>query len=87
MKDILITRKRQKTELKIWLICLGVSFVLNIYAIIAYEGQWTELFTSIGFILTSSVVMYVVILFIRLVYYGMRRILKRTLSANYKNQK
>jgi len=77
MKDILITKKRQKTELKIWLVCLAVSFALNIYAIIAYEGQWTEMFTSIGFMLTSSVVMYFILLMFRLVYYGVRRLCEK----------
>ena len=77
MKDILITKKRQKTELKIWLVCLAVSFALNIYAIIAYEGQWTEMFTSIGFMLTSSVVMYFILLMFRLVYYGVQRLCEK----------
>lgn len=77
MKDILITRKRQITELKVWLACLALSVVLNIYAIIAYEAPWTELFTSIGFMLTASVVIYIILLFFRIVWYGVRRLCKK----------
>ena len=73
MKDIVITVKRQKTELRIWLVCLAVAFGLNVYAIIAYEGQWAELYHSIGFVVTASFVIYVILLVIRLCFYGIWR--------------
>ena len=46
MKDITISAKRQKHELLTWLVCFAISFALNVYAIIAYEGSAIELVTS-----------------------------------------
>jgi len=37
MKDIVITVRRQKKELRILLICFAFSFLLNIAAIIIYK--------------------------------------------------
>ena len=39
MKDIIITRKRQKTELLVLLVCFVVACLTNLYAIFSYGGK------------------------------------------------
>lgn len=77
MKDIIITKKRQQTELKTLLVCFILAVILNIYAIISYQGKWTELFTSIGFMVTSSVVIYAAYSVIRIAVYLIKRCLTK----------
>ena len=84
MKDILITKKRQKTELKVWLLCLAAAFGLNIYAIATYEGQWSELFWSLGFVTVTSFVIYGLIGLIRLICYGTDRLLSKITKSDKK---
>lgn len=72
MKDITITVKRQKTELITFLVCFLVAFGLNVYAIIVFDGKWKELFLSIGFVLSTTVVFYVVWTFLRACVYIIR---------------
>ncbi len=59
MKDITISAKRQKHELLTWLVCFAISFVLNVYAIIAYESSAIELVTSLLYVICFSLVLYV----------------------------
>lgn len=72
MKDIKITVKRQKTELKTFIVCFLVAFCLNVYAIIAYDGKWKELFFSIGFVLSTAVAFYAVWTVLRACVYMIR---------------
>lgn len=68
MKEIKISVKRQKKELMVFLVCLLIAFCLNIYAIIAYDGKWSELFWSLGFVCAAAIVLYMVWAVLRLVY-------------------
>lgn len=67
MKDIVISRNRQIKELLVFLLCFLIAFGLNVYAIIEYDGKWNELFWSLGFVLTATIVLYVLIGLIRIV--------------------
>ena len=58
MKDITISARRQKHELKTWLVCFAIAFALNVYAVIAYESPATELLTSLLYVLCFSLVLY-----------------------------
>lgn len=77
MKDIIITKRRQKTELKTFLVCFLVAFCLNVYAIVAYDGKWKELFFSLGFVVAAAVTLYVLFTVIRVCVYVIRRALRR----------
>ncbi len=72
MKDITITKKRQKKELLTLAVCFVVAFCLNIYAIAAYGGNWNELFWSLGFVVTAAVVIYLIWSFVRFIAYLIR---------------
>ncbi len=77
MKDIKITVRRQKTELKTLIVCFLVAFCLNVYAIVAYDGKWKELFFSLGFVVVTAVTIYVLWTAVRLCAYTIRIISKK----------
>ncbi len=67
MKDIIITRKRQKTELLVLLVCFVVACLTNLYAIFSYEGKLTEMFTSLGYVLIFTAALYVAFALLRII--------------------
>lgn len=78
MKDIVITKKRQKTELLSILVCFIIAFGLNLYAVIAYDGKWTEIFTCVGFMIMTTAVFYVLWTLLRLIVY----LIKKTIAKS-----
>ncbi len=77
MKDIIITRQRQRTELFTLLVCFVIAFGLNVYAIVKYDGKWNELFWSLGFVVATTVLLYAVWTLLRLLYHGCRKLIKK----------
>jgi membrane protein YdbS with pleckstrin-like domain len=82
MKDILVTVKRQKTELK----CLAASFLLvclaNVYAIIHFSTPWSELWTQTVRVLILTVLIYAITVVIRLVIYLINHYAIKKIQAN-----
>lgn len=68
MKDIIITGKRIRREILITLIIFLFAILLNVYAIISYETGWSELISEIPFILLISVVIYVFLSLVRIIF-------------------
>jgi hypothetical protein len=65
MKDITISGRRIKIELKWLLGCLVAAIVFNVYAIIRYETSWAEFFSSLHVVVILSFVFYLLLLFFR----------------------
>lgn len=76
MKDTIITAKRKKIELLTWLVCFVIACLLNLYAIITYDSSMIEMLTSGLYVLAFSVLLYVVWSLVRLIVYGLLRLLK-----------
>ena len=68
MKEILITPGRQKKELFILLGSFIGAVLLNILGIILYRTAWKELYTQWFTMLLLTVVIYLLILFLRLLF-------------------
>ena len=66
MKDITISGKRIRTELKWLLGCFVAALIFNVYAIISYQTSWKEFITSLHVVVLLSLVFYVLLLFFRL---------------------
>ena len=77
MKDIVISRRRIKTEILVFVACVLAMELLNIYAIIKYDGIWSEAFFSLGFVVVTAIILYAVLSVLRLVAYGVIRSLKK----------
>jgi len=73
MKDTVITAKRKKTEFIAFIVCFIIANLLNIYAIVRYDTSAWEILTSLGFVLVASLVLYVLWILARLVFFGIKK--------------
>ena len=74
MKDTVISAAVKRRELKIWLVCFVVANIVNWVAIIKFDTPWYEVFTQIGYVVVSSLVLYVLLLLVRIAYRILRRL-------------
>lgn len=65
MRDIIITKKRIGTELIIVALCFAIAFIANVVAVIIYKSPLTEIYSSIFFVLTATLVLYVLSVIVR----------------------
>ena len=65
MSDIRIKISSVKKEALIWVILVLAGFLMNVYAIILYDGKWSELYSQLHIVLLLSVVLYVLLVIIR----------------------
>ena len=71
------TARRKKIELITLLICFVVSNLIHLYAIIAYHAPFTEMITSIFYIIIFAFVLYAFGGILRLLFYGLRALFKK----------
>lgn len=74
MKDTVISAAVKRRELKIWLVCFIVANIVNWVAIIKYQTPWYEIFTQIGYVVVSSLLIYGLLLLVRIAYKILRRL-------------
>lgn len=72
MKDTIITAQFKRRELWILLVCFVVANIANWVAIIRFSAPWYEVFTQIGYVLFTTVVIYALTALVRVAW----RILK-----------
>ena len=77
MKDIVISSKHIRRELWIFLGCIVAMELVNVYAIVDYGGKWSELVMSLGFVVAAAVVAYAVLAVVRLIVYGIVKLIKK----------
>ena len=76
MKDIVLSVKRQKTEIKIFCVCIVLAYLMNIVSIIAYGTSWSELWKQLPWMLLITCGFYGLSVVLRLLYYGIRQLRK-----------
>ena len=64
-----IPTHRIRTESLSLLICFVIAVLLNVYAIVTYDASFTELWTSILYVLEATFVLYAVWIILRLLAY------------------
>lgn len=72
MKSTVITARRKKIELLTMLACFVVANLGNLYAIISYDTPFSEMLTSIFYVLAFSCVLYAFWTLLRVLFYGVR---------------
>lgn len=77
MKDIVISSRHIRRELWIFLGCVVAMELVNVYAIVDYGGKWSEMIMSLGFVVAAAVVTYFVVAVLRLIVYGIARMIKK----------
>jgi hypothetical protein len=73
MKDTIITVKRKKKEIITLTVCFIIANLVNLYAIVQYKTAYTELLTSLGYVLVLTLALYVLWTVIRLIFYAIKR--------------
>lgn len=74
MKDLNISAKRQKFELKCLAVCFCTAFLINILAILIYKTSWSEVFTQLLWVLIITCVLYAGSVVLRVLYFLIRRL-------------
>lgn len=69
-----IPSHRIRTELISLLVCFLIAVGLNVYAIIHYNGELSELWTSLLYVLEATAVLYAVWIVLRLIVFGIARL-------------
>lgn len=77
MPDIYISHHRIRVELITLAVCFLIATGLNIYAIIHYKAPFSELWTSILYVLMATAFIYAVWTILRLAVYGIKKIINR----------
>ena len=76
MKEIVLSVKRQKTEIKIFCVCIALAYLRNIISIIAYGTSWSELWSQALWMLLITCGFYGLSVVLRLLYYGLSQLRK-----------
>jgi len=76
MKEIIITPKRIKTEIRELIACFFAAFMLNVFAIIYYETSWSELYTQWIWVLIITCGIYALTVAFRVVAYLFKKAFK-----------
>ena len=77
MKDTIISADVKRRELKIWLACFIIANITNWAAIIKFQTPWYEVYTQIGYVIVTSLLIYGLVLLARIAWYVVRRLLKK----------
>lgn len=75
MNDITITPRRIFREIITFMVCFLIGFLLNLLAIIIYKAKYSELFTSLHYVLAFSFILYLIWSFLRLIFSPIKYIL------------
>ena len=77
MKDITIKGKQIQRELITFLLCFGIGFFANVGAILYYKTNFSELYTSLLYVLTFSVALYLFWSFMRILIFQIKHLVSR----------
>lgn len=76
MKDTVISARVKWREITIWLVCFAVANIVNWAAIIRFSTPWYEVFTQLGYVTVTSLLLYGLVMLLRMAWYVLRRISK-----------
>jgi hypothetical protein len=77
MKDIIIPASRVKKEIIALLLSFAIALLINVYSIIKYQTNWAELFSQIGYVITFTIIIYLLSVVIRLIIAGVKKTIKK----------
>lgn len=77
MKDVIIPSRRIARELLIFIGCIVIALVVNIYAILKYKTEWKELVTTLHITIAVGLVIYILLGILRLLIGSAVRLFRR----------
>ncbi len=72
MKDFTISGNKINRELLSLLVCFIIAFLLNVLAIIIYKTNFSEIVSSLHYVLMFSLVLYVLWSIVRLLFVSIK---------------
>lgn len=75
MKDTVISAAVKRRELMIWLACFVVANIINWVVIIRFHAPWYEIFTQIGYVVVTSLLLYGLLLLVRIAWRIVRHLM------------
>ena len=82
MKEIIITSKKIRKELRVIGVLLCITFIVNVFAIVWYKTSWTELYSSFFYLLTLSLVLYLILGVLRLILFLSKKMMGQKKGSN-----
>ena len=77
MKDSVITAEMKRRELKLWLVCFAIANVVNWCSIIKFATPWYEVFTQVGYVVSLSLVIYLLIAVVRIAWWLLHYVFRK----------
>jgi hypothetical protein len=78
MKDITIKKEFILHEIRIIITLFALSFLLNVVAIIIYNGSWLEIITQLHYVILIAFVLYLILALFRVLYLITKKFLKQS---------
>lgn len=66
MKDLVISARRIRREIRFAAAAFIVAFLTNLYAVVRFDRPWYELFTQMGYVVVITAVIYLLLWISRL---------------------
>ena len=63
MKDLVISARRIRREIRFAAAAFIVAFLTNLYAVVRFDRPWYELFTQMGYVVVITAVIYLCLLY------------------------
>lgn len=76
MKDLVISAKFIRREILMLVLSLLLALAINVYAIIAFKTQWSELLTTWHITLLLALALYVLLIVPRICWAVLRRLFR-----------
>ena len=76
MKDTIISAEVKRRELIILLCCFVVANIVNWCAIIKFAAPWYEIFTQVGYVVITSLVLYALLGVVRIAWWVLKGLTK-----------
>ena len=81
MKDVILKAEAIKRELIILAAMFVIALIMNIYAIVIYDGAWSEMFSQLHIVLLLTIVLYVIVGLVRLIVKGIVKLLRTRIKS------
>jgi len=77
MQNITITGAQIKREITIISLSFIAAVGLNIYSILKYKTEWSELFSQLHVVVLIAIAIYFLVSVFRLVFWGITRLIQK----------
>lgn len=77
MKDFTVKASGIRKELYIFLVSFLAALGVNIYSIVTYKTDWSEIVSQLHIVLAVAVLIYLLVLVFRILYFGFVKLIQK----------